>query len=54
MPPGLGVRFVAVHGGLYAASGFFSEGCAERAERALESRGWRVLRRDGRITVLTR
>jgi hypothetical protein len=54
MPPGLGVRFVAVHGGLYAASGFFAGGCAERAERALEARGWRVLRRDGRITVLAR
>jgi hypothetical protein len=54
IPPSLDVRFVAVHRGLYDASGFFDPGCAARAERALVGSGWHVLGRDGRITVLGR
>jgi hypothetical protein len=44
-----GVRFVAVHRGLYAQSGFFRAGCANRAERALREGGWHLLARDGPI-----
>jgi hypothetical protein len=54
VPTALGVRFVAVHRGLYDASGFFGSRCATRAERALVGSGWRVVRHDGRITVLER
>jgi hypothetical protein len=54
IPGALGVRFVAIHGGLYDASGFFADGCRARAERALTARGWRVVGQDGRITVLER
>jgi hypothetical protein len=54
IPGSLGVRFVAIHSGLYDASGFFADGCPARAERALTARGWRVIGRDGRITVLER
>jgi hypothetical protein len=54
IPASLGIRFVAVHRGLYDASGFFGTECAARAERALVEGGWQVLDRDGRITVLGR
>jgi hypothetical protein len=54
IPGALGVRFVAINGGLYDASRFFADGCPARAERALTARGWRVVGRDGRITVLER
>jgi hypothetical protein len=54
IPASLGVRFVALHRGLYDASGFFTEGCATRAERALVAGGWRVLGRGGRVSVLGR
>ena len=54
IPASLGVRFVAVHRGLYEASRFFGDSCAARAERALVAGGWRVLSRDGPITVLAR
>jgi len=50
VPAGLGVRFVAVHRGLYAQSGFFGPGCAERAEAMLRADGWKLLARDGQIT----
>jgi hypothetical protein len=50
----LGVRYVAVHRGLYAQSGFFGEGCAARAERALQRRGFRLLAGDGAIAVFRR
>ena len=49
VPPG--IRYVAVHRGLYEQSGFFAAGCAERAERALAARGWRLVGRDGAIAV---
>jgi len=49
VPADLGVRFVAVHRGLYAQSGFFGPGCAERAEAMLGADGWKLLARDGQI-----
>jgi len=49
IPADLGIRFVAVHRGLYAQSGFFGPGCAERAEAMLRADGWRLLARDGQI-----
>jgi hypothetical protein len=54
IPADLGIRFVAVHHGLYAQSGFFAPDCAEQAERALEAGGWRRIARDGAITLYTR
>ncbi len=54
LPAGLGVRFIAVHRGLYAQSGFFGAGCADRAEAMLRARGWRLLSRDGPIVTYGR
>ncbi len=54
IPDGLGIRFVAVHRGLYAQSGFFGPSCPDRAERALAASGWRRVARDGAITVFAR
>ena len=48
------IRFVAVHRGLYAQSGFFGAGCPDRAERALVADGWRLLARDGPIATYAR
>ena len=50
IPPGLGVRFVAVHRGLYSQSRFFAPGCVARAEAALRRAGWKPLARDGAIS----
>ena len=50
VPAELGVRFVVVHRGLYAQSGFFGPGCADRAEAALRRAGWRLLARDGVVS----
>lgn len=54
LPRSLGVRFVAVHRGLYRQSGWFADGCADRAEAALRSDGWHLLRRDGAISTWRR
>ncbi len=54
IPPDIGVRFVTVHRGLYAQSGFFARGCAERAESRLRKEGWRLLARDGPIATFSR
>ncbi|HEY1317631.1 MAG TPA: hypothetical protein VGF10_10460, partial [Gaiella sp.] len=54
IPAGLGIRFVAVHRGLYEQSGFFGPGCADRAEAMLRADGWRLLARDGRIATYAR
>jgi hypothetical protein len=54
IPEELGVRFVAVHRGLYDQSGFFGAGCARRTERALLAGGWRLLARDGPIATFAR
>jgi hypothetical protein len=54
IPPELGIRFVAVHRGLYEQSGFFGPGCAARAEALLTARGWRLLTRDGPIATYAR
>jgi hypothetical protein len=50
VPPELGIRFVAVHRGLYRQSGFFAADCASRAEAALRRQGWRLLARDGVVS----
>jgi hypothetical protein len=54
VPPGLGVRFVTVHRGLYAQSGFFGLSCPGRAEAALRASGWRFVARDGEIATFAR
>ena len=54
VPPALGIRFVTVHRGLYAQSGFFGSGCSGRAEAKLREDGWRLLARDGPIASYTR
>jgi hypothetical protein len=54
IPAGLGIRFVAVHRGLYGQSGFFEAGCADRAEAMLRREGWRLLARDGPIATYAR
>jgi hypothetical protein len=51
IPRELGVRFVAVHRGLYAQSGFFGDGCAVSAERRLRALGWARLATDGTIST---
>ncbi len=51
VPPELGVRYVAVHRGLYRQSGFFGEGCASAAESRLRELGWRLLARDGAVSA---
>jgi hypothetical protein len=50
-PRELGVRFVAVHRGVYEQSGFFAPVCADAAEQSLRRRGWRRLVADGRISL---
>ena len=54
VPTGLGIRYVAVHRGLYAQSGFFRRSCPERAEAALRAAGWRLVARDGPIATYAR
>jgi hypothetical protein len=54
IPRDLGIRFVAVHRGLYAQSGFFAADCPARAEAMLRADGWRRLARDGPITTYVR
>lgn len=51
VPPELGVRFVAVHHGLYRQSGWFAADCADRAEASLRREGWALLGRDGAIST---
>ncbi len=46
----LGIRFVAVHRGLYGQSGWFGPDCADRAAAALRRDGWTLLARDGVIS----
>ncbi len=48
------VAFVAVHRGLYEQSGYFGPGCAGKAESALRRAGWRLLGRDGAVSVYAR
>jgi hypothetical protein len=54
VPVELGVRFVAVHRGLYPQSGFFAPGCAALAEQRLRGDGWRLLARDGPVSTWAR
>jgi hypothetical protein len=46
-----GVRYVAVHRGLYEQSRFFAANCANRVERALARRGFQLLARDGPVAI---
>ena len=54
VPSELGIRFVALHRGLYAQSGFFGATCPDRAVRALLADGWRLLAREGQIATYVR
>jgi len=54
IPDDLGIRFVAIHRGLYEQSGFFAAGCADRAEAMLRASGWHLLARDGEIATYAR
>jgi hypothetical protein len=54
IPANLGIRYVTVHEGLYGQSGFFADGCAERAEEMLRAHGWRLLAHDGAIASYAR
>ncbi len=54
LPPELEVRYVVVHRGLYAQSGFFGAGCPALAERRLEESGFRLLARDGPLSAWER
>lgn len=51
LPPSLGIRFVALHRGLYRQSRFFAAGCPARAAAWLRERGWQEIARAGAITV---
>ncbi len=51
LPDALGVRYIALHRGLYRQSGFFAPSCAARAESWLRERGWSELGRVGAISV---
>jgi len=50
----LGVRYVAVHGGLYRASPLVAPACRARAENGLRRHGWRRMARDGTIALYAR
>jgi hypothetical protein len=54
IPATLGIRFVAVHRGLYEQSGFFAADCPDRAVAALRAGGWRLLASDGPISTYAR
>jgi hypothetical protein len=47
----LGVRYVAVHGGLYRASPLVAPACRARAESGLRRHGWRRVARDGPVAL---
>jgi hypothetical protein len=54
VPSSLGVRYVAVHRGLYVQSGFFDATCPDRAEAELRRDGWRRIAREGPIATYER
>jgi hypothetical protein len=47
----LGVRFVAVHEGIYEQTRRLRPSDATRAERALVAHGWKLIGRDGAVKV---
>lgn len=47
----LGVRYVAVHAGLYETARGMDSGCRARAEQALRQHGYRLLSRDGAVAM---
>jgi hypothetical protein len=49
-----GVRFVAVHRGVYRQSSFFAASCRTRAEESLSAQGFGQIARDGPIVVYER
>ena len=54
VPADLGIRFVAIHRGLYEQSGFFAPDCPGRADAMLRARGWHLLARDGQTATYAR
>jgi hypothetical protein len=48
---GLGVRFIAVHRGVYEQGRRLTAADADRAGKALVARGWRLVGRDGAVTL---
>jgi hypothetical protein len=50
----IGIRFVSIHRGLYAQSGFFGAECPGRAEAMLRAAGWRLVARAGPISTYSR
>ena len=50
----LGVRHIAVHGGLYRASPLVAPACRARAEAGLRRHGWRRVARDGPVALYAR
>jgi hypothetical protein len=50
----LGVRYVAVHGGLYRGNPLVAPACRERAEAGLRRHGWRAVARDGPVALYAR
>jgi hypothetical protein len=50
----LGVRYVTVHRGLYAATAYVGRVCEPKARRALEAHGFRLLARDGPVALYAR
>jgi hypothetical protein len=50
----LGIRYVAVHAGLYRTSPLVSRRCLEPATEALERQGYRLLAHDGAVTIYVR
>jgi hypothetical protein len=53
-PAGLGIRYVALHRGLYRQSPFDGARCAGRAAQTLERNGFRRIARDGPIELYAR
>ncbi len=51
VPASLGIRYVALHGGLYRQSGAWAPGCAAATAQALTSAGWTLLARDGPVAT---
>ena len=47
----LGIRYVAVHAGLYETSPLVTELCRAPAEESLRRQGWRAVARDGAVTL---
>ena len=51
LPARLGIRYVALHRGLYRQSRFFGPACPARVKTWLRARGWREVARSGAVSV---